>query len=97
MADPHHAPKHQKVNDSAQRRERTQRTLTEFKQNIAQLRANRRHRERIRKLKAGEVSVEELDVIPFYRESDCDSYEQYEEIVGGMPGVTEFQRWLDER
>lgn len=56
-------------------------TIPELEQEIAQLKANQRHRERIQKLKSGEIDAEELDVIPFYCPADWESREQYERLV----------------
>jgi len=74
-------------NDSEKTGKSTQRTLEEIEQEIAHLKLDRQHSERIRKLKSGELSRDDLDVIPFYKPSDWDSYEQYKGIVGGLPGT----------
>lgn len=67
--------------------ESTQRTLAEIQQDINHLKITSEHRRRIEKLKSGELDVEELDSVPIYRPNDWESREQYEEIVGGIPGT----------
>jgi hypothetical protein len=74
-------------NDSEKTDESTQRTLEEIEQEVNQLKFNTRHRQRVQKLKSGELDRDDLDVIPFYYPDEWDSYEQYKQIVGGVPGV----------
>lgn len=70
-------------NDSEKTAESTH-TTTDIEQIVGQLKLDVAHKERIQKLKSGEWDREDLEVIPFYRASDWDSYEQYEEVVGGV-------------
>lgn len=67
--------------------ESTQRTLEEIEQELAHHNIDRKHNNRIKKLKTGELDIEDAEVIPFYSPEDWDSYEQYKRIVGGVPGV----------
>lgn len=74
-------------NDSEKTGESTQRTLEEIEQEIAHHKLDRKHNVLIRKLKSGELDIEDAETIPFFSPKDWDSYEQYERIVGGVPGI----------
>ena len=69
-------------NDSEKTGESTQCARGSIEQVIGQLKLDVAHKERIQNLKSGELDREDLDVVPFYRPSEWDSREQYDEIVG---------------
>lgn len=70
-----------KGNESEKKRESTEKTIVELRQELAQRRAQQKHEKRIRQLKSGEAEVKDLDVIPFFCPNEWESRDQYEELV----------------
>lgn len=64
----------------------SQRSLPEVSQSISHYRSYFQQKCKVAKLKNGWMDVEDLDVIPFFSHTDWDSYEQYRNIVSGVPG-----------
>lgn len=65
----------------------SQRSLSEISQLISHHRLDFQHKCKIAKLKNDWIDVGDLDTVPFYSPRDWDSYEQYKQIVGGVPGT----------
>lgn len=70
-----------KDNESEKKIKEPQTTIAELKQDINQLKAEKEHKERILRLRTGEVDIEDLDTIPFYKPFEWASREEYEEKV----------------
>lgn len=77
------------IGNDSEKTAKSTRLTSDIEQIVGQLQLDVAHKERIRKLKSDVWDREDLDVIPFYRPSDWDSYEQYEEIVGGVSSSEE--------
>lgn len=77
-------------NDNKSRVEQTesaQCSLEELQQDINQLKFQLKQKQNIKQLRTGEKEVDDLDTIPFYNPRDWESREQYERIIGGVPGT----------
>ena len=75
-----------KGNEIGNNWESRQRLFPEILQLTSHHRSDFQQKCKIAKLKNGWIDVEDLDVMPFYSHTDLDSYEQYRNIVSGVPG-----------
>lgn len=85
-----------KGNDADKKSERSKKPEDTLDQEIAQLEFQLEAKKMIKKLRTGEMDIEDAEIIPFYSPCEWESYEQYKDIVGGATEVEEFKQQLRE-